>query len=172
MLAQLGIMAMHETADGGQFSAATLMLVSDIAVTQTVIGTCAGLHRRATPPAYDVHVRAAEDAIVTFVLSHEYGHLLNGDMTAHRLGAPDDGAADLLARELAADSRGLRINLAAAVTTPLEGAAAWGPVLYLAGLDMLGRARAAYERREYQPVGGDYPTEFERMLSLLNMIEK
>ena len=150
MLAQLGVMAFHEADTDGTFSEATLQLVSDIVVSQAVIGTCAGAHERKTPPVYEVNVRALEDAIVTFVVAHESAHLLNGDFGIHPPSGKSTGT-DLRAKELAANAKGLRITMSAGVTTQFEGAPVWGPVLYLAGLDMLGRAEATYNQRAFEP---------------------
>ena len=178
MLAQLGVMAFHEADSDGTFSEATLQLVSDIVVSQTVIGTCAGAHKRKTPPVYEVNVRALEDAIVTFVVAHEYAHLLNRDFDMHPPSGKSTGTAavtDLRAKELAADAKGLRITMSAAVTTQFEAAPVWGPVLYLAGLDMLGRAEAAYNHRALEPESqraSEFPKPLDRMMNLLGMIEQ
>ncbi len=174
MLAQLGVMAFHEADTDGTFSEATLQLVSDIVVSQTVIGTCAGAHKRKTPPVYEVNVQALEDAIVTFVVAHEYAHLLNGDFDMHPPAGKSTGA-DLRAKELAADAKGLRITMSAGVTTQFEAAPVWGPVLYLAGLDMLGRAEATYNHRVFEPESqgaSEYPKPLDRMMNLLGMIEQ
>ena len=174
MLAQLGVMAFHEADTDGTFSEATLQLVSDIVVSQTVIGTCAGAHKRKTPPVYEVTVRALEDAILTFVVAHEYAHLLNGDFDMHPPSGESTGT-DLRAKELAADAKGLRITMSAAVTTQFEAAPVWGPVLYLAGLDMLGRAEAAYSHRAFEPESqraSEFPKPLDRMMNLLGMIEQ
>ena len=172
MLAQLGVMALHEAEAGGPFSEVTLLLVSDIVVSQTVIGTCLGTLERRTPPAFEVMVRALEDAIVTFVVAHEYAHLLNGDLDMHSLGDHSSGG-DLRAREFAADVKGLRITLSAGATTQFKGAPMWGSALYFAGLDLLDRAEAAYHQRAFEPESrlGEYPKPFDRMVNLLGMLE-
>jgi hypothetical protein len=63
---------------------------------------------------------------------------------------------------------GLRITMAAAARSPqLGGAALWGPMLFLAGLDVLLRADAAMRHEaplvENDPAG---PTPFERANNL------
>src|SRR5690606_23659752 len=99
-------------------------------------------------------------------LAHEYAHVLNGDLTAHPLAAAGwDRQPDLHERELLADSVGLRLTMAATAANPqLAGAALWGPLLFLAGLEVLRRADATM-RGAVSPLVDDPagPTPAERV---------
>jgi hypothetical protein len=71
-----------------------------------------------------------------------------------------------------ADVTGLRITMAATQSSEFGGAALWGPMLFLAGLDVLLRADAAWRHQapvvENDPSG---PTPFERATRLTEAIE-
>jgi hypothetical protein len=169
VLAQVGVIGSIESTEQGRLSEATIQSVSDIAASYLTLGHAFGLPRRKTPPALTAHVAVVEDAILTFVLAHEYAHILHADLAAHRLGQaagqPDQGE-----KEYQADAAGLRITLAASLRRPgLTGGAPWGPMLFLAGLDVLDRASAAVRHEapvvEDSPAG---PTPFERVNRLLS----
>ncbi|GII04173.1 hypothetical protein [Planobispora takensis] len=166
MLAQLGVTAMHEQREAGRPGRATAELVSDLVAAQVVMGTCDGTYARLIPPPRAATARAVQDSVVTFVVAHEYAHLLNGDLDAHPPAGPPGGG--LRERESAADGKALRITLSAAATPGADDAPVLGPVLFLAGLDLLGRARAAYEDRAADRLADDpRPDPRERMTEML-----
>jgi hypothetical protein len=171
-LAQVGVLGYQEATDSGRLSAPTVQSISDVTASYLTLGHVMGLPVRQTPPALRPHVAAAQDAILVFVLAHEYAHILNGDLTVHRLGEPGGRQRDYDAKEYLADVAGLRITLAAAARSPqLAGAALWGPMLFLAGLDVLVRADAAMRHEapvvENNPAG---PTPYERLSNLAGAV--
>jgi hypothetical protein len=105
-----------------------------------------------------------------FVLSHEYAHLLAGDLDAHPAMPPKQDMT-LQAREFEADKIGFAIVLECARETE---AGVFGPFLFFAGLDLLARAGGAYQGQtagtESSSVD-EYPTPFERTRNLLGWIE-
>lgn len=165
-LAQVGVLGYQEVVEDGVLSEATVQAVSDVVASVVVLGHPLGVPVRPTPPALRPHVGAVEDAILVFVLAHEYAHVLNGDLTAHPLAAAGwDRQPDLHERELLADSVGLRLTMAATAANPqLAGAALWGPLLFLAGLEVLRRADATM-RGAVSPLVDDPagPTPAERV---------
>ncbi|GIH89957.1 hypothetical protein ACFFMN_11845 [Planobispora siamensis] len=165
MLAQLGVTAVHEHRETGRPGRATMELVSDLVAAQVVMGTCDGTYARLIPPPLAAAARVVQDSVVTFVVAHEYAHLLNGDLDAHPpAGPPGDGLRE---REFAADGKALRITLSAAETPGADDAPVLGPVLFLAGLDLLDRARAAYEDHADRSAGDPCPDPRERMTEML-----
>jgi hypothetical protein len=170
MLAQIAALGLNELTSSQPLSSATIQLVSDICAAQTVIGTCLFVYPRRTPPAFKTMISAIYDAIMIFVIAHEYVHVINGDINASTA-APDHHAERAV--EFVADSQGLRIAMTASAASPeLDGAPVFGPAVYLAGLDLIRRAQAAFEQKP-APVLSDltYPTPFERMTSLLQGLD-
>jgi hypothetical protein len=176
-LAQVGVIGRQEAAESGRLSLPTVQSISDVTASYVTLGHPVGVPDRQTPPALRPYVAAVEDAILVFVLAHEYGHILNGDHAAHPLGAPAgaptrDAARAHAAREYQADIAALRLTLmASSLRDQLAGAALWGPMIFLAGQDVLVRADAAIERVapavENHPDG---PTPFERLDNLQRTI--
>jgi hypothetical protein len=163
-LAQVGVLGYQESKESGRLSEPTVQSISDAAASYATLGHSMGVPVRPTPPALRSYVAAVEDAILVFVLAHEYAHILNGDLTAHPLGEPTGGQRGNHAREYLADVAGMRITMAATSHSPaVGGAALWGPMLFLAGLDVFLRADAAM-RHEAPLVENDAagPTPFER----------
>jgi hypothetical protein len=167
-LAQVGVLGYQESKQSGRLSEPTVQAISDMAASSVTLGHPMGLPVRQTPPALRSYVAAVEDAILVFVLAHEYAHILNGDLTAHPLRQPAGRQPADHAKEYLADVAGLRITMAATARSPqLGGAALWGPLLFHAGLDVLLRADAAMRHEpalvEHDPAG---PTPFERAHNL------
>jgi hypothetical protein len=167
VLAQVGVFGRQEAMASGRLSAPTVQSISDVTASYVTLGHPLGLPVRQGPPQLRAAAAAAEDAILVFVLAHEYAHILNGDLTAHPLVAPA-GQRSYAEKEYLADLAGLRITLMAAIRDrQLAAAAMWGPFLFLAGLDVLVRAEAAIGRvapvLENHPDG---PTPFERLDNL------
>jgi hypothetical protein len=163
-LAQVGVLGYQESKEAGRLSEPTVQSISDAVASYVTLGHSMGVPVRPTPPALRPHVAAVEDAIQFFVLAHEYAHILNGDLAAHPLGEPAGWQRSNHAKEYVADLAGLRITMAATCHSPaLAGAALWGPMLFLAGLDVFLRADAAMRHEapllENDPAG---PTPFER----------
>jgi hypothetical protein len=163
-LAQVGVLGFQESQGSGRLSEPTVQSISDVAASYVTLGHPMGVPTRRTPPALHPYVAAVEDAILVFVLAHEYAHILNGDLAAHPLGEGAGRPRGTHAKEYRADVAGMRITMAA--TNPsaaVGGAALWGPLLFLAGLDVLLRADAAMRHEapvlENDPAG---PTPFER----------
>jgi hypothetical protein len=172
-LAQVGVLGYQEALEDGRLSEPTVQSICDVAATYVALGHTMNLPPRPTPPALQEYVAAVEDAIVVFVLAHEYAHILNGDFDAHPLGDSRDRELGPHRLEHDADSAGLRIALAATATPDLGGAALWGATAFLAGLDVLLRADAAAAHEapvvEDDPGG---PTPFERARHLAETIEQ
>lgn len=173
-LAQVGVLGYQESKESGRLSEPTVQSISDAAASYATLGHSMGVPVRPTPPALHPYVAAVEDAILVFVLAHEYAHILNGDLTAHPLGAPAGRQRGNHAKEYLADMAGMRITMAATSHSPaVGGAALWGPMLFLAGLDMFLRADAAMRHEaplvENDPAG---PTPFERANNLRRAVAK
>lgn len=170
-LAQVGVLGYQESKESGRLSEPTVQSISDAAACYVTLGHPMGLPVRQTPPALRPHVAAVEDAILVFVLAHEYAHVLNGDLTAHPLGGSAGRQPGEHREEYLADVAGLRITMAAAHSPQLGGAALWGPMLFLAGLDVFLRADAAMRHEaplvEKDPAG---PTPFERARHLAGAV--
>ena len=167
-LAQVGVLGYQESKESGRLSEPTVQSISDAAASYVTLGHSMGVPVRPTPPALRPYVAAVEDAILVFVLAHEYAHVLNGDLTAHPLGEPAGRPRGNHAQEYLADVAGMRITMAATSHSPaVGGAALWGPMLFLAGLDVFLRADAAMRHEaplvENDPAG---PTPFERANNL------
>lgn len=167
-LAQVGVLGYQESKESGRLSEPTVQSISDAAASYATLGHSLGVPVRPTPPALRPYVAAVEDAILVFVLAHEYAHILNGDLNAHPLGEPAGRQRGNHAKEYLADMAGMRITMAATSHSPaVGGAALWGPMLFLAGLDVFLRADAAMRHEaplvENDPAG---PTPFERANNL------
>jgi hypothetical protein len=173
-LAQIGVLAYQESKESGRLSEPTVQSISDVVASYVSLGHPMGLPGRQTPPALRPYVAAVEDAIPVFVLAHEYAHVLNGDLAVHPLGEPADRQLGNHAKEYLADVAGLRITMAAVAAAhppQLGGAALWGPMLFLAGLDIFLRVDAAMRHEapllENNPAG---PTPFERANNLAGAV--
>lgn len=166
-LAQLAVLSLHDENLLGPLRKPAVQLMSDIVGTQTVLGTCLYLYPRPNPGAMHQDVAAFEDAIALFVLGHEYAHLHAGDLDAHPAGGVERARHG---EEFRADEFGLAVAMEAVRDNGLHGVAVFGPFLFLAGLDVLARAAAAYEGRP-APDKTDplYPTPYERARHLLSM---
>ena len=77
-------------------------------------------------------VAAFEDAVTVFVLSHEYAHLLNGDIDSHPLQAEPATGANRHRAEILADGKALFITTATARTYGVRGSAFFGTALNVA----------------------------------------
>jgi hypothetical protein len=163
-LAQVGVLGYQESKESGRLSEPTVQSISDAVASYATLGHSMGVPVRPTPPALSPYVAAVEDAILVFVLAHEYAHILNGDLTAHPLGETAGRQRGNHAKEYLADVAGMRITIAATSHAPaVGGAPLWGPLLFLAGLDVFLRADAAMRHEaplvEKDPAGA---TPFER----------
>jgi len=169
-ISQLAVFASHDARSSGSFSNASLQLMADLAATQTVLNTCLYLFKRATPPQVASQVTQIVQAVVTFVIAHEYAHVAAGDLDAHPLSGAIEAAARR-AKEFEADQRAFITSVESA-QEPEMGV--FGPFVYFAGLDAMDRAAAAYAGRAASPESGSdaaYPTPFERTVALLKWIE-
>lgn len=170
MMSQLAMFATYDAQVRGGFTEGTVQLVSDLAATQTVLNTCLYAHPRSTPPDFRDQVESLQDAVCLFVISHEYAHLAAGDLDAHPSTGkgPDDGLRE---KEFAADKIGFKTVMETAQDAE---AGAFAAFLFLAGLDLLARAAAAYKGQPDPPATsppGGYPTPYERTANLLNWLE-
>lgn len=169
-------LAVFSTADlhlHGQFSEATYQLMSDLVATHTVLNTCLYVYRRQTPEQFQSFVANLQDAIIMFVLSHEYAHIRAGDLDAHPFKG-DQQNVDLREKEFEADKVGFITTMEATVEGDPTGAGVYGPFLYFAGLDLMTRAADAYHgvTRSYESnAESDYPTPYERTLNLVDWLE-
>jgi hypothetical protein len=164
-LAQLTVQGSVEAAHGVAFTAPTVQLLSDLAVTHVVVGTCLYTYPRQIDPSIHAAVAAFHDALTVFVIAHEYAHLALGDieefegLSRHEI-------------EYRADAYGLITALETTREHGEPGGGAFGRFLSRAGLDVIARARAVYAGDppppETNPV---YPTPFERANHLLDMVE-
>ncbi|MGV9793120.1 hypothetical protein [Gordonia sp. NPDC003422] len=158
-LAQVGVLCL--VADDpmrafGASNSAAAQIVCDIAALQAIGNTSLDGSARAVSAAHhDVTlIDAIRDAILTFILSHEYGHLLHGDLESHRIGS--DGSEDPAA-EYDADAIGAQITRRVmGGSTKLPMAAVLGPVLFFAGVDIRRRVNELFEP---SVVGADPPAE-------------
>jgi hypothetical protein len=169
IMSQLAVFSSYDAKVRGGFTQGTLQLVSDLTATQTVLNTCLYTYPRATPPEFRANVENLQDAICLFVLSHEYAHLSAGDLDAHPLARPQ-GEEMLRVKEFEADIVGFATGVEAAEDTE---AGIFAPFLFFAGLDLLARAAAAYQGQPIPPATsspGDYPTPYERTVSLLDWL--
>jgi hypothetical protein len=164
-LAQLTVQGSLEAARGVAFTAPTVQLLSDLVATHVVVGTCLYIYPRQIDPAIHAGVTALQDALTVFVIAHEYAHVALGDIDEFE--GPSRHEV-----EYRADAYGLITALETTRDQGTAGAGAYGPFLYLAGLDLIARARAVYEGEppppETDPI---YPTPFERADHLLDTVE-
>lgn len=174
IMSQLAVFAPYDAHVRGHFSEATLQLISDLAATHTVLNTCLYMYSRKTPPEYKTQVANFQDAVILFVVSHEYAHISAGDLDAHPF-KHSQSDSDLHSQEFEADKIGFITALEATGETNTIGPGIFGPFLYFAGLDILARAASAYKGRaeSYQDntSASDYPTPYERAMNLLNWLE-
>jgi len=169
IMSQLAVFASYDAKFRGGFTEATLQLVSDLVATQIVLNTCLYAYIRSTPPNFQTTVADLQDAISLFVISHEYAHVSTGDFDAHPL-TPQQPDETLRTKEFEADKVGFQTVVEAAKQS---GAGVFAPFVFLAGQDLLDRAHAAYEGKAAQPESrspGDYPTPYERTVSLLDWL--
>lgn len=168
LMTALALVGASEASQSG-FSSATVQLAADIGAAHAVLGTTLGVYERQIPPAFPVMVQVVSDCLITFVISHEYGHLLRGDLEAHAL-ATHGGWASRDA-EFAADELALRICLLAERRPGYEGAPVVAALLYLAALDFLTRIEHAFAGVAQAPdVGSEYPSPQERANTLMDRL--
>jgi hypothetical protein len=173
IMSQLAIFAPYDVQFKGGFSEPTLQLISDLVATHTVLNTCLYAYLRQTPQEFQSLFATFQHAVVLFVIAHEYAHVSVGDLDAHPAKGGPVGAS-LRSKEFEADKRGFIAALEATLEMDPDGSGAFGPFLYLAGLDLLARAAAAYKgRREPYESGSpsEYPTPFERTMNLLTWLK-
>jgi hypothetical protein len=169
LIAALALVGSSETSQMG-LSSATLQLAADIAAAHCVIGATMGVYERNIPPAFREMVPVVSQYITSFVIAHEYAHIVRGDLKVHQLGSNDRAAIPV--GEFDADDMAFRICLLAERRPGFEGAPVFGSILYLAMLDFLARVEAAFEGRDPPPdVNPEYPTPNERMYSLLSRLQ-
>lgn len=173
IMGQLTLFAPYDFQVKQYFSEATLQLVADVVATHVCLNTCLYTYPRQTPPQYEGLVTGYVEGICTFVLAHEYAHILAGDLDAHPLNTGP--ARGLRSKEFEADKLGFITAIEAANGTEQPAAHVFGAFIYLCGLDLLARAEAAYHGREVvtetDPSPDDYPTPQERVLNLLQWLE-
>jgi len=174
IMSQLAVFAPYDVHVFGRFSEPTLQLISDLVAAHTVLNTCLYVYPRQTPREYQTRVANFRDALILFVLSHEYAHISAGDLDAHPF-EPSQSDSDLRSKEFEADKIGFITALEATAEADPAGSGVFGPFLYFTGLDLLARATAAYQGRtaSYQTNGlsSDYPTPHERTVNLLDWLE-
>jgi hypothetical protein len=170
MMSQAAVFASYDMRVKGGLTDPAVQLVADLAVTQTVLNTCLYAYPRTTPPDFRKSVDDLQDAICLFVLGHEYAHISSGDLDAHPL-AGHEPEKTLQAKEFEADKIGFMTVVKAAHS---EGAGIFAPFLFLAGLDLLACAAAAYNGQPAPSTTsspGEYPTSLERTTNLLSWLE-
>lgn len=173
LMSQLAVFSTTDLHNHGQFSEPTYQLMSDLVATHTVLNTCLYVYRRRTPEPFQRFVAGLQDAIVMFVLSHEYAHIKAGDLDAHPFKGEQQNR-DLREKEFEADKLGFITTMEATVEGDPTGSGVYGPFLYFAGLDLLARAADAYHgvTRSYETnPESDYPTPYERTVNLLDWLE-
>jgi hypothetical protein len=172
IMSQLAVFAPYDMHYRKGFTEPTLQLICDVAATHTVLNTCLYAYVRATPDKYRALVDNYQNAVVLFVLAHEYAHVSVGDLDSHPAkGGPRGGI--LREKEFEADKRGFQVCLDTILELDGGYPAFHGAFLYLCGLDLLARAAAAYagRREPYESASRDeYPTPFERTVNLLNWL--
>jgi hypothetical protein len=169
-LAQLGLLGTHEILEGGRLSAASVQFVSDMSASVATSGHPLGMAARQTPPAYQPYVAAVRDGLLTFVLAHEYGHILRRDLDVHPLGGSPSAATIELERECAADSLALRLTFGATLNSSLPGAGLTSAMLFLAGQDLFDRINAAMDHEAAPAIddaeeGAIYAQRAQRLIS-------
>jgi hypothetical protein len=173
-MSQLAVFSSYDSQIRGHFSEPTYQLVSDLVATHTVLNTCLYVYPRKTPPEYQTHVANLVDAMILFVISHEYAHISAGDLDAHPF-KEIQSDSDLRSKELEADKIGFITAVEATAKTDPTGTGAFGPFLYLVGLDLLSRAAAAYQGCDVPDQSSaspsDYPTPYERAVNLIDWLE-
>lgn len=168
LLAQMTTFALYDQRATGKYSEATIQLMSDIVALQSVVFTSLGAYPRKIPENVQSAVYSFEDAIQVFVIAHEYAHILNGDMDFHPMGSTPVQDSSRHAKELLADGKAFIIAMGAAQNYGMTGSGIIGPAIYLAGLDVLARAEAAYAHQtsvKYDPNYPEPPKRMERMLA-------
>ena len=171
-LAQVGMIGAHEALEDGRLSEPTVQAVSDIVASYVTLGHTIGINIRKTPPVFSDYVSEVADALLIFVLAHEYAHILNGDTETHPLSPSSPPEEPREGMEFDADIAALRMTAAVFLTSPTPGAAMSGAMLYLAGQDLLDRADAAMRHEAPAESGSlNYPTPYERAVNLANEVE-
>jgi len=174
MMSQLTLFAPYDFQNKQYFSEATLQLISDLAATHVCLNTCLYASRRKTPPQYEGLVASYVEAVCMFVLAHEYAHIRAGDLDAHPMSQPAT-SSDLRSREFEADKLAFITSVEASGDSDHPTSSVFGGFIYFCGLDLLGRADAAYRGArpvtETDPATNDYPTPYERTVNLLNWLE-
>jgi hypothetical protein len=171
IMSRLAIFAPYDARYKGEFSWATVQFVADLAATHTVLNTCLYTYPRKVPEQFQSRVENFQWSVAMFVIAHEYAHISAGDYNAHP-SKPGERDASRHAKELRADKTGFTTTVEA--LREINGAeySVFGPFLYLAGLDLLARAAAAYEGQPRPALTDpEYPTPFERIMSLLEWLE-
>jgi len=173
IMSQLAIFSTKDLQLHGRFSEATYQLMSDLVATHTVLNTCLYVYPRKSPEDLQRFVANLQDAIIMFVISHEYAHIKAGDLDAHPFKGEQQNS-DLREKEFEADKLGFVTTMEATADSDQAGSGVFGPFLYFAGLDLLTRAADAYHGRtrsyETNP-DSDYPTPYERTVNLLDWLE-
>lgn len=168
-LAQVGVMSLlefdhYETF--GMSSPATAQILCDIAASQSIADSSLDVSARKLPPGLEnlkPLVDATCHAIIAFILSHEYGHLLSDDLASHHMGS--DGVVEPEV-EYEADAVGAAITKCVIdETTDQPFAAVLGPVLYLAGVNIRDRLNAIFD-----PDDNGHPPADKRKDELLEVI--
>jgi hypothetical protein len=115
-----------------------LVQFTDLAFSQAVLGSCLFADAIHLPPEYHELGQTLTDAVLTFALAHEYGHVILGHTDLPRLRQTREQSHEL---ELAADRVGFELASAA----PDVGHWAWlGANLLLNGVDVLTRAASMF----------------------------
>jgi hypothetical protein len=120
-----------------------LLEFADLVVSQTFLGTCQYIDPRQLP--YGFHLEKTrdrlQDAVDTFILAHEYGHVILG----HPAIARPASDAERYQHEFEADELGFRLTLAV-MDDPKW--AYGGAILFLTGIDVVESAAAVIKRGE------------------------
>ena len=170
IMSQLAIFAPYDFRYKGGFSGPTIQLVCDLAATHTILNTCLYTYPRKVPADFQSQVSNFQWAIGVFVIAHEYAHVSAGDYNAHPA-APDQQNKSRHAEELRADKLGFTAAVEVLRGMNAGPCGVFGPFLYLAGLDLLRRAAAAYEGKPAPSLTDSiYPTPYQRTVSLLEWL--
>jgi hypothetical protein len=117
-----------------------LLDFADLIFSQTFLGTCQYTDKRCLPEGFRVEEthRLLHDAADTFILAHEYGHVIMGHPSIGKSGSD----ADRVRHEFEADETGLQITLAAFDDSKWAYA---GAVLFLVGVAIVEMAKGVLE---------------------------
>jgi hypothetical protein len=139
----------------------------DLVFSQTYLGTCQYADKRWLPKGFgleEIHSRL-RDAADTFVLAHEYGHVIREHPGAQTAASPDERHR----REFEADEIGMQIVLAA--FDPQWAYA--GPVLFLTGNAIVTLAEAVRNSGLAKAPNSDtHPSPPERLSKLAGQLSR